>query len=133
MGIKLSNYLVKTGLADYLNQSYFVHWCPACMEMHGFAVEQPQPNGAQWAFDGNLDQPTFNPSMNISIGPWPDGRMERCHYFLHGGKLMFCEDSTHALAGQIVPLPEVPESVLKRMEMVEARWAGENRQPKISE
>ena len=32
-----------------------------------------------------------------------------CHYILTNGILNFCPDSTHALAGKLVPLPKLPE------------------------
>ena len=91
----------------------FGHWCPACLGMHEFAVDQPNPSGAKWTFDGNILQPTFAPSMNIRIGPYSrhvDGAMvtDVCHYFLQTGMLIFTADSTHKLAGQIIELPVIP-------------------------
>lgn len=93
----------------------FAHWCPACETMHGFAVERPFRNGAKWTFDGNLDRPTFTPSMNIKINTpdmgkdyQPDVSSSVCHYFLKEGNLQFLGDCTHAMKGQTVPLPELP-------------------------
>jgi hypothetical protein len=96
----------------------FGHWCPGCGEMHVV------PN--RWAFDGNIEHPTFNPSVKITgvqtvvdehgewTGEWKrdaDGKLLPycCHYVLHAGQLQFCNDSTHALAGKTVPLPPLPE------------------------
>jgi hypothetical protein len=96
----------------------YAHWCPDCGEMHTIFEN--------WSFDGNVDAPTFNPSIKISAkltikdarGKWT-GEWARdaagkaidscCHYHLWGGMLHFCSDSTHALAGRTVPLPELPE------------------------
>jgi hypothetical protein len=75
------------------------HYCPACKQMHAYYVDKP-------TFDGNVDSPTFAPSMNISWGNEP--RIGRCHYFVQGGQIKFCSDSTHELAGKTVPLPELP-------------------------
>ncbi len=86
----------------------FGHWCPACEKVHDFAVETPFPNGARWTFDGNVEAPTMSPSMNIGVGPFPNGRVERCHYFLRNGSIQFLGDCTHAMAGQTVPLPDLP-------------------------
>lgn len=88
------------------------HWCPACNQLHAFAVDEPFRNRARWTWDGNTTKPTFNPSMNIRIGPYSDNSMKVCHYFLHGGKLQFLGDCTHALAGQTVDLPDLPASEL---------------------
>lgn len=84
------------------------HWCPACSELHDFAVERPFSNGAGWSYDGNAARPTFTPSMNIVVGPFPDGHKKVCHYFLKAGMLEYLSDCTHALAGKTIELPDLP-------------------------
>lgn len=90
------------------------HWCPACKRMHVFAVESPFRNGAQWKWDGNVELPTFTPSMNIRTNPpedphyQPQAMSSVCHYFLTKGVIQFLGDCTHAMKGQHVPLPELP-------------------------
>jgi hypothetical protein len=97
------------------------HWCPACKSLHSFAVNEPFPsNGAHWSFDGNVDAPTFQPSMNIRIGPFPahgdkPERMSVCHYFLHAGRILYLGDCTHELVGQTVDLPDIPPEATKWM------------------
>lgn len=92
------------------------HWCPGCGEAHRIP--------ASWTFDGNLLAPTFTPSVKITgmqrvivngewTGEWKRDAMGAplpgcCHYFVTGGLLKYCGDSTHALAGQTLPLPEWP-------------------------
>lgn len=76
-----------------------LHWCPACLELH------PLPKS--WTFDGNLERPTFTPSFAHSGGSVPGWR---CHYMLTKGVLHFQADCSHAMAGQSVPLPELPEA-----------------------
>ncbi len=92
------------------------HWCPGCEEIHILP--------ASWYFDGNLEAPTFRPSFKHSgiqrvfvDGKWT-GEWKRdvagntipyiCHYNVVAGKLQFCADSTHALAGKEVPIPDLP-------------------------
>jgi len=84
------------------------HWCPGCEGMHVIP--------SSWDFDGNVDKPTFNPSVRITYNG-PDAGQERdygrapsacCHYFLHAGQLQFCSDSTHELSGKTVALPPLP-------------------------
>lgn len=94
------------------------HWCPACKSMHDFAVEKPFRNGARWTYSGVAESPTFSPSMNITVGPFPDGHINRCHYFLRGGHIQFLNDSTHELAGQTVELPDIPSEALKWSEQI---------------
>ena len=103
------------------------HWCPGCASRHVIRVEQAEHNGARWTFDGNEAQPTFSPSINArwghyatGVNEWDCGECRRarehheetpcgvCHYFVHGGAIQFCGDSTHKLAGQTVDLPELP-------------------------
>jgi len=104
----------------------YAHWCPACEELHDFAVEQPFTNGAQWTLcaDG-LELPTFSPSMNIRIGPLPadshkPGGFEVCHYFLSKGQLRYLTDCTHRLCAQTVDLPDIPARALQYMTEVKS-------------
>ncbi len=76
-------------------------FCPGCRMLHRINVHQPSDyNGAQWSWDGNVDKPTFNPSLHLP---------GRCHSFIHSGKIQFLPDCDHALAGQTVDLPEIPD------------------------
>ena len=80
--------------------------CPAC-GWHEFP-KQGKP-GASWTFNGNFERPTFKPSMNEAVGPFPDGskwagQIRRCHFVLTDGVLHFCGDCTHDLKGKVVPL-----------------------------
>src|ERR1039458_1070510 len=91
---KLVKYLRKT-------TSGYAHYCPGCELLHVFAVDKPFDNGSRWRFDGNLEKPTFSPSMNIGDN-W-------CHYHLTAGKLIFTGGNKgHGLSGQTLPLPELP-------------------------
>lgn len=83
--------------------------CPGCGDPHVIPVK---PTDRGWDFDGNEAAPTFSPSILVhphgvlhddgSVGQTP-----RCHSFVRGGRIEFCSDSTHELAGQTVDLPEV--------------------------
>lgn len=77
-----------------------MHWCPGCEEVHGFRVEGADPH---WSFNGDWEQPHCNPSIKIS-----DQTGTLCHYFIHDGRIEFCGDSPHALAGKTVDIPEWP-------------------------
>jgi hypothetical protein len=82
--------------------------CPACGYGHGVTVrpyDPPRP-GPVWGWNGSLEAPTITPSINV----WPDGRANshgypRCHSFVTDGRIAYCGDSEHALAGQTVDLP----------------------------
>lgn len=69
-------------------------WCPGCDCAHGM--------NTRWSFDGNMERPTFSPSVLARTG----GKV--CHSFIRDGRIQFLADSTHALAGQTVELPAWP-------------------------
>lgn len=105
-------------VSRYLRRSQggYAHWCPGCEETHVIFDN--------WHFNGDLDRPTFSPSVKVTgkqtvkvngrwTGEWvrgPDGKPldECCHYFLTDGVLNFLGDCTHPLRGQKIPLPELP-------------------------
>lgn len=72
-------------------------YCPACRELHHFNVAVFQPI---WSFDGNLESPTFGPSLRIIGG-------NGCHLFVLGGQIQYCPDSRHELAGKTVPMVSI--------------------------
>ena len=85
-----------------------VFYCPGCQGEHVITT-LPHPNG--WTFNGNEEKPTFTPSILVHAGrKWVDGGAidtPRCHSFVTDGRIQFLGDSTHALAGQTVDLPEI--------------------------
>jgi Family of unknown function (DUF6527) len=95
-----------------------LHWCPGCEEVH--AINIGNNGGPVWTFNGDYERPTFSPSIlcfttydegddENDPKPLPAGqRRTLCHYFIRDGKIEFCGDSPHALAGQTVDLPDWP-------------------------
>ncbi len=69
------------------------HWlffCPGCQRAHFF--------DERWTFvNGDLVKPTFDGSLRVISNP-------HCHSFVKDGTIQFLPDSTHALAGQTVPM-----------------------------
>lgn len=86
------------------------YWCQGCKSSHSIRVEGTEH--PLWTWDGNVDAPTFSPSVLVTYD-WrgdddqPD-HPERCHTFIRGGMVQFLGDSTHEYAGQTVPLPDWP-------------------------
>lgn len=105
--------------------NHLVFQCPGCKEPHVITVNSER----SWKWNGSLEQPTFTPSVLVTSGHyrdhWKQGencwctyyaehpekekhfQCQRCHSFVTDGRIMFLTDSTHALAGQTVELPEV--------------------------
>lgn len=98
-----------------------VHFrCPGCDDVHGVVVDAPD----SWSWNGDLERPTFSPSVNVGGVQWPPeasfykpnhpdvapGKSIVCHSFVTDGQIRFLGDCTHALANQSVDLPEWGES-----------------------
>lgn len=86
--------------------------CPGCKHYHSIPVTGPKA----WTFNGDFNRPTFQPSILVRGTDYDcdaDGRPiastvrdSVCHSFVTDGRIQFLADSTHALAGQTVDLPE---------------------------
>ena len=82
-------------------RTYYTFYCPGCNDSHMI--------NDTWGFNGDVDKPTFTPSVFVhghKRHEQPDS--PDCHSFVTDGQIQFLGDSTHALAGQTVPLPNVP-------------------------
>jgi hypothetical protein len=79
---------------------YFL--CPGCNEPHAIEV-------GVWTWNGSEDKPTFTPSVLVNGREPAIPTRPRCHSYVTEGRIQFLADSTHALAGQTVDLPDVPE------------------------
>lgn len=77
---------------DSNSGDHFIY-CPGCDMEHGL--------DHRWTFNGNLDRPTFRPSLLVTYPKM------RCHSFITAGRIEFLQDSTHHLSGQTVDLPEI--------------------------
>lgn len=78
-------------------------WCHGCESLHRFNVNAPNAfTGARWSWNGDAEKPTFSPSLVVESGV-------RCHSFLRDGVWEFLSDCTHSIAGQRVPLPDLPD------------------------
>jgi hypothetical protein len=99
----------------YWPREDFGYWCPGCNSGHEIAVSQPNGSGARWSFDGNVQQPTFSPSLHLKVNTPDMGQYYQpgiesrvCHCFIRAGRIEFLGDCTHALRGQTVELPDIP-------------------------
>ena len=90
-------------------ENYYV-WCPGCNELHGFRTRAPQPRSGEpsipsWTYNGNPEKPTFTPSLRYlrHRADYP-GCGPHCHIIVTDGKLQFCADCEHKLAGTTIDL-----------------------------
>lgn len=117
LGLKLRN----------MGSEHIGFWCPGCSQAHVIRLRGEAGNG--WGFDGNIDLPTFTPSVLSRSGHFMPGHEgmdcwctyeERtggkpsfdcfqCHLFVTKGKILFLSDCSHPLAGQTIDLPDFPQ------------------------
>ncbi len=97
-------------------------WCPGCDMAH--KIDHGAGAGPRWSWNGNVDKPTFSPSVLVHWDQWvppatnPEIREKInsgeivqteehrvCHSFVTDGRIQFLGDCTHHLAGQTIDLP----------------------------
>jgi len=88
-------------LLEVVQGAGHAHWCPGCKDMHRI----PET----WEFDGNMERPSFSPSVKHGW-LWGEKKESKvCHYFIKLGQIIFCSDCTHPMAGHTVPLPPISD------------------------
>lgn len=83
-----------------VEKSYWF-WCPGCKDAHRI--------NDTWSWDGNLDEPTIDPSILVNGREPRAPGIPRCHSFIRKGQWQFLSDSDHRLAGQTVPMVDLPK------------------------
>jgi hypothetical protein len=85
--------------------------CPGCKTEH-IIVSRAGANCShkvEWGFNGDVDRPTFSPSLLVRWEYRNGNPTQICHSFIRNGQIQFLGDCTHSLAGQTVDLHEVQE------------------------
>ena len=78
-------------------------FCPACKTVHLF--------DDRWTFNGDLQKPTFNPSMLVHEVKNEKYWQPRCHSFVREGQIQYLGDCTHDMKGQTIDLPEITDGM----------------------
>ena len=88
-----------------IREGEFWFECPGCKMLHAIHTIHPNTMKAMWSFNGDLDKPTFSPSLLVRYPQFekPD---RICHSFIKDGNIQFLSDCTNDLKDQIVPIPE---------------------------
>ena len=105
---KLSSKLRSWVFGDREGLSFF---CPACNAAHTILT-----TAGGWEWDGDVDRPTFTPSVKVTHEAKPDASDEFkewrtarvCHSYVTAGMIQYLADCTHGLAGQTVELAVWP-------------------------
>jgi hypothetical protein len=89
---------LKPGSPDYL------FFCPGCKCAHGVWTTERNGNHALWGFNGDINNPTFSPSIRVQSGNKDGATL--CHSFIRDGKIQYLDDCAHELAGKTIELPD---------------------------
>ena len=115
--------IAKLRHVDKGGKSYDVltFWCPGCEHIDAQGERQggthmlpvnTQDEHPSWTWNMSLTAPTLSPSILSRHDYWRgEGVPPRrfiCHSFMRDGQMEFLSDCTHTLAGQTVPLPDLP-------------------------
>lgn len=98
-------------------------WCEGCKSIHQLNISNDSI--PRWNFNGNLDEPTFTPSLLCKTGHYVQGQLQPpncrfcndpdfddyrsctvCHTFITNGKIQYLSDCTHDLAGKTIELED---------------------------
>lgn len=106
---------------DVNGRKGLTYWRQGCESLHQIWYEGGAP-GRNWGWNGDAERPIFTPSVLVTYPANPDADEEFkewrtarcCHTFVgcngaQPGEVIFLGDCTHALAGTVQPLPDLPD------------------------
>lgn len=79
-------------------------WCEGCKTHHRIVTPR-------WGFNGDVERPTFTPSVLVTYEEGEKFTPKRCHSFVTDGRIQYLDDCTHELKGQTVDLSPIHESM----------------------
>lgn len=91
--------------------------CPGCLSGHIVTVSPNRAeNGASWKFNGDLNRPTFNPSImsRWQFNPEINKPDKVCYLFVTDGMIRFLGDCTHPLKGRAVDMTDTDFGLIKK-------------------
>lgn len=106
---------------DGAGRKGLTYWCQGCESLHQIWYDGGPPN-QNWGWNRDVERPIFTPSVLVtySANPGADEEFKEwrtartCHTFVgcngaQPGEVIFLGDCTHALAGTVQPLPDLPD------------------------
>jgi len=97
--------LAKLSVVDCGDYNEIFFFCPACECSHAYFVNKDGTETntpPRWTFNGDWEKPTFTPSLLLN----KSDPKRMCHLYVTEGKIRYCADSPHRLAGQTVDMVE---------------------------
>lgn len=96
---------MNTYLSVYLREKQpgiLMHWCPGCGEPHTLNVDSSRKDQAVYLWNGNPDNPSFQPAVLLEEGETV------CNYTIKNCYIQYSHKCTHKLRGKLVLLPFYP-------------------------
>ncbi len=102
-----------------LGDGRYSFYCPGCRHLHVYPTIGTEPI---WSFNGDLNNPTFKPSLLNRWGKYADPNWTLdtpentakfsgiCHLYVTDGTIQFLTDCTHDHAGRTVTMADVETS-----------------------
>lgn len=100
-----------------LRPGLYEFWCPGCEDHHHIRTEEAptwgrdlttkEPYQVCWRFNGDMDKPTFSPSMKLTTQVGQGRAIHVCHVAIHGGMLEYFAATSHGLAKKFIPMTEL--------------------------
>lgn len=89
----------------------WLFYCEGCEQHHGVWTSKPiivDDKPHKWTFNGDVDNPTFEPSIHIQRKVSGQDKKETiCHSFIRDGKIQYLNDCKHKLKGKTVELLDI--------------------------
>jgi len=76
---------------------------------HGFQIDDTHG----WKFNGDINKPTFIPSLRLSINDDPNDKNKMrtvCHLTITDGKIFYHNDNPHEYVNKTVNMVDFPEN-----------------------
>jgi len=91
---------------EIMKDESLVFVCPVCKAYHRVEIQPHKATG--WSWNGDLEKPTIKPSI-LAFATRNDtgARKTLCHLFVTDGRIQFCTDSPHELAGKTVDMYDI--------------------------
>lgn len=92
------------GIKVAVDKGHIWYRCLGCKHSHSVPIQGTKA----WTFNNNFILPTLNPSVRHYY-THPQTKQEKtiCHYFIKDGKIEYCLDCKHELAGKTVEMESI--------------------------
>jgi len=93
------------------NSPDWIFYCVGCKCHHGVWTTKPIIVDGKphiWSFNGDLEKPTFTPSIHIKRQRLGSNTNETiCHSYVKNGMIEYLGDCKHEFKGQTIEIPDV--------------------------